>query len=147
MLTEERIAIFFEGFCSALTMPAFTIYLLRLCGESLKNKLFYAVVFLFGICLILLGVAQVTEIFYYVTVENFFRGRLYYLFILPVVLMMFLNIFGVIRRKKFLSKRYFFAFLLYLYCWSNNSRNRVFDIFVGLWNNFFYGSNGCNSFF
>ena len=64
MLTEERIAIFFEGFCSALTMPAFTIYLLRLCGESLKNKLFYAVVFLFGICLILLGVAQVTEIFY-----------------------------------------------------------------------------------
>ena len=114
MLTEERIAIFFEGFCSALTMPAFTIYLLRLCGESLKNKLFYAVVFLFGICLILLGVAQVTEIFYYVTVENFFRGRLYYLFILPVVLMMFLNIFGVIRRKKFLSKRYFLAFLLYL---------------------------------
>ncbi len=114
LLTEERIAIFFEGFCYALTPPAFTIYLLRFCGESLRNKLFYAVAFLFGIYLILLGVAQVTEIFYYVTAEDFYRGEWYFLFVLPIILILFLNIFGVIRRKKFLSKRYFLAFLLYL---------------------------------
>lgn len=113
-LTEERIAIFFEGFCYALTMPAFTIYLLRFCGESLRNKLFYSVLFLFGIYLILLGVAQVTEIFYYVTAEDFYNGKWYSLLILPVLLTMILNIFGVIRRKKFLSKRYFWAFLFYL---------------------------------
>ncbi len=113
-LTEERIAIFFEGFCYALTMPVFTIYLLRLCGESLRNKLFYAVAILFGICLILLGVAQVTEIFYYVTAEDFYNGKWYSFLVLPVLLTMILNIFGVIRRKKFLSKRYFRAFLFYL---------------------------------
>ena len=113
-LTEERIAIFFESLCYALTMPVFTIYLLRLCGESLKNKLFYAVAFLFAVFLILLGVAQFTEIFYYVTAEDFYNGEWYSLLILPVILTMFLNIFGVIRRKKFLSKRYFRAFLFYL---------------------------------
>lgn len=113
-LTEEKIAIFFEGFCYALTMPVFTIYLLRFCGESLRNKLFYAVAFFFGIYLILLGVAQVTEIFYYVTAEDFYNGKWYSLLVLPVLLTMFLNIFGVIRRKKILSKRYFRAFLFYL---------------------------------
>ena len=114
LLTIERIAIFINALCYALTMPVFTMYLLRLCGESLRNKLFYAVAILFGIYLILLGVAQVTEIFYYVTAEDFYKGECFFIFSLPVILTMLLNIFGVIRRKKILSKRYFWAFLLYL---------------------------------
>ena len=114
LLTEERIAIFIEAFCYALTMPIFTIYLLRFCGKSLRNKLFYSVSFFFIIFLILLSIAQFTEIFYYVTAEDFYYGEYFSILILPIILTMFLNIFGVISRKNFLSKRYFLAFLLYL---------------------------------
>jgi sensor histidine kinase YesM len=117
-LTEEKIAIFIEAFCYSLMMPTFTIYLLRFCGESLRNKLFYSVSFFFLIYVILFGVAQVTEIFYYVTAEGFYCGEWFFLLKVPVNLTIFLNIFGVIRRKKILPKRYFWAFLVYLLTFS-----------------------------
>ncbi len=66
------------------------------------------------IFLILLGVAQVTENFYYVTAEGFYYGEWYVLFVSIELLVIFLNIFGVISRRKILPKRHFVAFLFYL---------------------------------
>lgn len=114
MRTANRIAVFFEYLFVALPMPIFTVYLLNICGEGLKNKLFYSTAFLFVIYLILLGVAQCTEIFYYITPRDFYRGEYHFILTLPIVLLMLLNIFAVIRRKKILSKKYFRAFLFYL---------------------------------
>lgn len=113
-VTAHKIATFFEYFFIALTMPIFTLYLLKLCGESLRNKLFYAEIFLFAVFLVLLGVAQFTEIFYYITPEDFYRGEYHFILGLPIILLMVLNIFAVIRRKNFLSKKYFYGFLFYL---------------------------------
>ena len=113
-VTADRVAVFFEYFFYTLTMPIFTIYLLRFCGESLKSNLLYAVLFFFTVFLILLGVAQDTKFFYYITAEDFYRGECHFVLTLPMIAIMFLNIFGVIRRKNLLTKKYFRAFLLYL---------------------------------
>lgn len=115
LVTENKIAVFFEYLLYTLMMPIFTAYLLRTCGENLRNRLFYAVAFFFIIHVILLCVAQVTEIFYYITAENlFYRGEWHWVLTLPMILPMFLNIWGVIRRKNILSQKYFRAFLFYL---------------------------------
>jgi len=95
-------------------MPIFTIYLLQFYGESLKSNLLYAAAFFFVIFLILLGVAQDTNFFYYITKKDFYRGEYHFILTLPIILLMVLNIFAVIRRKNILSKKYFRAFLLYL---------------------------------
>ena len=133
MLTVDKIAIFFEYFFNALMMINFTIYLIRFCGESLRNKLFYAISVLFVIYLILLVVAQFTEIFYYITEKYFYRGEWHFILTLPLISMMFLNIFGVIRRKKFLSKRYFLAFLFYLLPMTVGAIIHVIEFSIFLW--------------
>ena len=55
------------------------------------------------------------NVVYYVTPDNqFIRGPLWALWMVPLVLMMILNIAGVIVRRKKLSKKYFVALLVYL---------------------------------
>lgn len=60
-------------------------------------------------------VAPFTDIFYIVTPESqFIRGPLWFLWMTPLVLIMILNIAGVIKRRKKLSKKYLIALLVYL---------------------------------
>lgn len=97
-----------------MQMP--TVLMLHRCGESIKKSLlFRAVLAIWGVYLIVLIIAQFTDAFYYIASDiQFFRGPLFILIPLPMVLMMVLNIVGVIRRRKKLSKRYFTAILVYL---------------------------------
>lgn len=93
-----------------------TIFQLHSCGESLKKSLlFKAVATLWGVYCLILIFAQFTKAFYYVTPDNqYFRGPLFAVLISPLVVVTILNIVGVIKRRKKLSKRYCIALLVYL---------------------------------
>ncbi len=112
----EKVVVFFEFLTVSALMPMPTVLLLHRCGESIKSSaLFRAMAALWCAFFSLLIVAQFTDAFYYIATDNqFFRGSWFALLPLPMVVMMILNIEGVIRRRKQLSKRYFIAILVYL---------------------------------
>lgn len=112
----EKIVVYFEALLVSVLMPLPTILLLHYCGESVKSsKLFHTVILLWFICFFALSIGQFTNWFYVVTPNNeFIRTPLLPLLMLPLVLGMFVNIAGLIRRRKKLSTRYLVAFLIYL---------------------------------
>jgi len=112
----EKIVVYFEALLVSVLMPLPTILLLHYCGESVKSsKLFHTVILLWLICFFALSIGQFTNWFYVVTPNNeFIRTPLLPLLMLPLVLGMFVNIAGLIRRRKKLSTRYLVAFLIYL---------------------------------
>ena len=119
MLLENKITVFLQYFFISLPLPMFTAYFLKSCGESLrKNLIFRAVTASWIIYFILLVVGQFTEIFYYFDAEKvgdiFCRGELHWILFLPLILIIFLNLYCVIRFRKNLPKKYFVAFLIFL---------------------------------
>ena len=116
MAEAERIVYIFESLF--LSTPIFmpTLFLLHCCGEKIKSSLLFEIVTaILGIDIVLSLVTPFTDILYIVTPDNqFFRGPLWFLGITPFVLIMILNIAGVIRRRKKLSKKYMIALLVYL---------------------------------
>ena len=112
----EKIVVYFEALLVSVLMPLPTILLMHYCGESVKSsKLFHTVILLWFICFFALSIGQFTNWFYVVTPNNeFIRTSLLPLLMLPLVLGMFVNIAGLIRRRKKLSTRYLVAFLIYL---------------------------------
>ncbi len=112
----EKIVVYFEALLVSVLMPLPTILLLHYCEESVKSsKLFHTVILLWLICFFALSIGQFTNWFYVVTPNNeFIRTSLLPLLMLPLVLGMFVNIAGLIRRRKKLSTRYLVAFLIYL---------------------------------
>ncbi len=112
----EKIVVYFEALLVSVLMPLPTILLMHYCGESVKSsKLFHTVILLWFICFIALSIGQFTNWFYVVNPNNeFIRTPLLPLLMLPLVLGMFVNIAGLIRRRKKLSTRYLVAFLIYL---------------------------------
>lgn len=116
MATAEKIIYFFESLFLSPLMFMPTVFLLHSCGESFKTcLLFKLVAALLGLYLIMSIVSPFTDVFYCVTPDNqFFRGPLYALTMLPLVGIMLLNIAGVIKRRKKLSKRYFVGLMVYL---------------------------------
>jgi hypothetical protein len=116
MATAERVVIVLEYlFFSALT-PMPMVFLLHCCGESIrKNPLFGAVAALWVVFCLMLIIGQFTDVFYYAEPGNlYFRGKWYPLLLVPLVAIMILNITGLVRRYKKLSKRYYIALLVYM---------------------------------
>ena len=114
--TQARIVYLFEGLL--LSTPVFmpTLFLLHTCGESPgKSPLFGTVAVLQGLYVILLIASQFMDAVYRVTQDNqFIRGPMWWVWIMPLVLIMLFNIAGVSARRKKLSKKYRFALLVYL---------------------------------
>lgn len=112
----EKVVYFFESLF--LSVPLFmpTIFLLHCCGEDFKKSpLFHAVMISLAVYLILIISSQFTDAFAYVTPDNqFFRGPLWALGLSPMVVILILNIVGVIRRRKKLTKKYYNGLLVYL---------------------------------
>ena len=113
---EARIIYQFEGLF--LSTPVFipTLFLLHSCGEKLKSSLLFKAVIVLQIIYIFFSVsAQFKGAVYYVTQDNqFVCGPLWALSLVPLILIMILNIAGVIRRRKKLSKKYYIGLLVYL---------------------------------
>ncbi|MBO4396245.1 MAG: histidine kinase [Eubacterium sp.] len=112
----ERIVYIFESmFLPGLVfMP--TLFMLHSSGEHIvKSMLFKLVILFLGIYSIMLIVTQFTGAVYDVTPDNqFIQGRLYALWVMSLAMIMVLNIAGVLKRRKRLSKRLFSALLIYL---------------------------------
>ena len=116
MAFTQRITSCLEYILVTLPMPIFTVYMMHCCGEDWrKNGLCYAVFSMWGIFFIMLGIAQFTTFFYYVTPKNeFCRGSWHPLMMFFALLPMLLNLVGVIRRRDRLPGKYYAAFLFYL---------------------------------
>ena len=116
MATTAKIAIYFEYLLLSLPMPLFTAYLLQTIGENRKKSgIFRSALLIWIIFFILLGITQFTTIFYYITPENkFYRGSWHFLLMTPMIMIMFLNLGCVIRRRNKLSKKYYVAFLIFI---------------------------------
>ncbi len=116
MVLLEKAAGFLDSLLISMPMSMFTVYLLHCCGEELKSSsLFFAVTTLWVVYVILLIVAQFTNVFYYVAPDNqFITGPFYQLLIIPVILIITLNLAGVIRRRNVISKENMRAFLFFL---------------------------------
>jgi len=112
----ERFSCYIEAILISVLMPIPTFLIVHSCKETLlKSALMRAVIILWGVYIALLEINMLTDLFFFFTPENlFYRTRWFPLMLLPLVLIMLLNIVGLIRRRKKLSKRYFIAFLIYL---------------------------------
>ena len=112
----EKIAVYFEYLLTSILMPMMLVYLLHCCGESWRNsRLFAAVVILWGVYFILLGITQFTTCFYYVTPDNrCFRGPWHPLLMAPLTGIMLLTLAGLFRWRDRLSRKHLWAFLVYL---------------------------------
>ena len=116
MALAERFTVYSESLLSSILMPMLTAYMLHCCGESWQTApLFRAVMLLWSLYFILLGITQFTTFIYYVTPDNqYYRGPWYPLLLFPPVAIMLLDLAGLIRRREKLSRKYFCAFLIYL---------------------------------
>ena len=105
-----------EDLLLSLPMPMLTVFLLHCCGESIRSsKLFYTVIGLLAVQYIIYASSAFIEGFFYVTPENeYYRGPLYPLFLLPALAIVLLNIVGTIKRKNRLSHKAFLACLVAL---------------------------------
>ncbi|MBQ7218188.1 MAG: histidine kinase [Ruminococcus sp.] len=114
--TAERILVFFEFLTVSALMPMPTALVLHWCGEKIKDSiLFRTQIALLCAFFILLIFTQFTNIFYSITPENeFVRESSFALLPLPMVIMMILNIVGVVKRRKKISRQYYIAIMIYL---------------------------------
>ena len=112
----ERVVYFFESVSLSSLMVLPTVFLLHYCGENAwRSVLTKTVSALWSVYFVMLVAAQFTDAFYYVTPDNqYFRGSLFPLLMSPLIVIMFLNIAGTIRRREKLSRQYFLALLVYL---------------------------------
>ena len=112
----EKISCYIESLLISVLMPIPTFLLLHSCKEKLlDSKFLRAVITLWGVYVVVLGIGMFTDFFFIVTEENtFIRTKWFPLIVILLALIMLVNIVGLIRRRKKLSKRYFVAFLIYL---------------------------------
>ena len=115
-MLAERIAVFLESILAALLMPLLTVYLQHSCGEQWRGSaLFRTVIGLMLVYLALLIVTQFTTFIYYVTPDNeYYRGPWYPLLLLPPFTIMCVNLLALSRRQNRLSRKYYWAFFIYL---------------------------------
>lgn len=113
MAQAQRIISYFESLCYTLIMPLLTIYLLRNCGEELRESMLFRFVFvLWIISFTMLQTTLFTNCFYYITDDNkFVRGDLYTLMCAPSVLTIVVTLRGLILRRNKFNRRHFFSFL------------------------------------
>ena len=96
----------------SIPLPMLTVYLLHCCGEAIhRARLFYIVLSLWTIYLFLLACALFIGGFVYFVQDNqYYRGPLYPLLLLPLIAILLLNYAGAIRRRKRLSRKVFLSF-------------------------------------
>ena len=113
MVQAQRIISYFESLLYSLIMPLLTIYLLRNCGEKLReSKLFRFVFVLWIMSFTMLQTTLFTNLFYYITDDNkFVRGDLYALLCAPSIITILVTLRGLLLRRNKFSRRHFFAFL------------------------------------
>ncbi len=96
-------------------LPLFsTFFLLHCCKENRKTSLLFRITALScGIYYVLLLISQFTGIFFYTdTYGRFYRTQWHPLLFVPVIVIMIANLAYLIIKRKKLSQKYFFVFLI-----------------------------------
>jgi len=103
-----------ESLLLSLPLLMLTAYLLHCCGENIRtSKLFHVVIGLWAVFIALLVSALFIDGFIYITPENqYFRGPLYPLPLIPIIAALVFNFAGTMRRRTRLSRKVFLAFLI-----------------------------------
>ena len=98
----------------AVPLPMLTVYLLHCCGEDLRSsRLMRTIVGLWVFYLILLLFSPFFGIFSPVASEGqYYRGPLYPLLLLPLILILLLTLAGAVKRRNRLSRKIFLGFLV-----------------------------------
>ena len=109
------IFLFCESLFSSMILPVLNKFLLYCAGKNTRqNPLVYITDSLWWVYFILLVTAQFTKWIYYYTPDNeYFRGALYPVLLIPLVLLMAVNLFALFKYRAKLSRRYFIAFAVY----------------------------------
>ena len=112
----ERVIAFIETLLPSLLMPILSIYVLLCANHSVsKSVVFYLNIALCVVLFALLIVTQFTDGIYYFTEQNeFVQGQWYWVLIAPMFALIALNLIEIIRKRKFLDRKYFIAFMVYL---------------------------------
>ena len=115
LVTVEKVVSFLEYLLVSVLMPLSTVHLLHACGEDWRrHPLFRGAMALWGAYLLLLGIAQFTTVFYYITPDNHFHyGPWHPLLMVPIVAILLLNLALLLRWRKRLSRKHYTAFLVY----------------------------------
>ena len=113
---EEKLSIYLESLLASVLLPMLTVYLLRSCGEDARHSVLMFVTLALWLCYFtLLNVTQFTRFIYYITPDNeYYRGPWYPLLLAPPIAIMAVNLVGLIRRRRKLSRRQKAAFLIYM---------------------------------
>ena len=116
LVVLERIDVFFEFLLLVLIVAMPSILLSHYAGEKIKTGLLSELAIVFAMThIILLIIAQFTDIFYQITPNNEIqRGPLFPLLVAPAVVIMLFDIVGIFVIRKKLLKGYFISFLVYL---------------------------------
>ena len=98
-----------ESLFILLPMPMLTVYLLHCCGKNYRSsRIFHTVLGLWTAYLVLIVCANIMDDFFIITADRqYFRGLLYPLIPLPILFILLLNLAGVIRHRKQLSRKTF----------------------------------------
>ena len=109
------ICLFCESLFSSTILPVLNHFLLYCAGKNTRNNpLVYITDSLWTVYFILLVIAQFTKWIYYYTPDNeYFRGPLYSVLLIPLVLLMTVNLFALFQYRMELSPRYRIAFTVY----------------------------------
>lgn len=105
---------FIESLSLAMPVPLLTIYLIHCRKESISgNRIFHLVLFMWTIFMVLLLSIPFTNYLYSVTPDGqYVRGKWFPLFVLPLIIIMFINLIVTINSRKILSRKYFIGFLV-----------------------------------
>ena len=111
----SQVTLFISSLLSSTVMVPLISYMLHCAGKKWRtNPFFISAIVLWAVYFILLIVTQFTKIIYYYTPDNeYHRGPLYPLLLLPVALFMLLNVICLFIYRKALSRRQRLAFLSY----------------------------------
>ena len=109
------ICLFCVSLFSAVILPVLTRFLLFCAGVKVRGApLVYIVDLLWTVYFALLVAAQFTKWIYYYTPDNeYYRGPLYPVLLVPLVLLMAVNLFALLKYHAKLSPRYRAAFAVY----------------------------------
>ncbi len=105
-----------ESLVLSVPLPMLTTYLLHSCGEDIRSAgLFRAVLGLWAVYLLMIAGSSFIEGFIYVFPDNrYFRGPLYPLLVLPLILIQLLSLMYAIRHQARLSRKILLGFLVAL---------------------------------
>ncbi len=112
--TLFTVLLLLESLLLTIPQPMLTVYLLHCCGEDIRSsRLFRTVLALWAILFLVIVSVVFIGGFIYITPENqYFRGPLFPLIPIPLIVVLLLNFTATLLRRSRLSRKAFLSFVI-----------------------------------